>query len=200
MKDGHVGVLITILLRPRKKNWSWKRRILIVFANRPSQNEFRKRAVQARNAPVFAPVFTALRRGELLRRGKECGMENPQITQIAQISFSSSASSAKSADKTGPCHAPRPSAFCRSRGHETHFKFWMAIADRIYCRMSLLTSSPTDWKRGARPSRLPFSASRRKPFPKLNGSTNGSGATPELLAEGHQHARRARSPQSSIPK
>jgi len=25
-----------------------------------------------RNAPVFAPVFTALRRGELLRRGKEC--------------------------------------------------------------------------------------------------------------------------------
>src|ERR1017187_6414214 len=32
---------------------------------------------------------------------------------------------------------------------------------------------------GARPSRLPFSASRRKPFPKLNGSTNGSGATPE---------------------
>ena len=31
--------------------------------NRPSQNEFRQRAVQVRNAPVFAPVFTALRRG-----------------------------------------------------------------------------------------------------------------------------------------
>ena len=41
--------------------------------NRPSQTKFRKRAVQVRNAPVFAPVFTALRRGELLRRGKECG-------------------------------------------------------------------------------------------------------------------------------
>ena len=39
---------------------------------RPFQNENRKRAVQVRNAPVFAPVFNALRRGELLRRGKEC--------------------------------------------------------------------------------------------------------------------------------
>ena len=36
---------------------------------------------------------------------------------------------------------------------------------------------------GARPSRLPFSASRRKPFPKLNGSTNGSGATSEPARE-----------------
>jgi hypothetical protein len=36
---------------------------------------------------------------------------------------------------------------------------------------------------GARPSRLPFSASRRKPFPKLNGSTHGSGATPEPARE-----------------
>jgi hypothetical protein len=32
-----------------------------------------EKSVQERNAPVFAPVFTALRRGELLRRGKECG-------------------------------------------------------------------------------------------------------------------------------
>jgi hypothetical protein len=36
---------------------------------------------------------------------------------------------------------------------------------------------------GARPSRLPFSASRQKPFPKLNGSTHGSGATPEPARE-----------------
>ena len=40
----------------------------------PSQNENKKRAVQERNAPVFAPVFTALRRGELLPRDKECGV------------------------------------------------------------------------------------------------------------------------------
>jgi hypothetical protein len=36
---------------------------------------------------------------------------------------------------------------------------------------------------GARPSRLPFSASRQKPFPKLNGSTHGSGATPKPARE-----------------
>src|ERR1039458_6591646 len=37
---------------------------------------------------------------------------------------------------------------------------------------------------GARPSRLPFSASRQKPFPKRNGSTHGSGAWPAFAA-GH---------------
>jgi len=52
--------------------------------NRPSQTEYRKRAVQVRNAPVFAPVFTALRRGELLRRGKECGVRPNLISVIAK--------------------------------------------------------------------------------------------------------------------
>jgi hypothetical protein len=33
------------------------------------------------SAPVFAPVFTALRRGELLRRGKECG-ERPNLISV----------------------------------------------------------------------------------------------------------------------
>jgi hypothetical protein len=38
-----------------------------------------------RRAPVFAPVFTSLRRGELLRRGKECG-ERPHLNSvIAQL-------------------------------------------------------------------------------------------------------------------
>jgi hypothetical protein len=49
--------------------------------NRPFQNEYQKRAIQVRNAPVFAPVFTALRRGELLRRGKECG-ERPHLISV----------------------------------------------------------------------------------------------------------------------
>ena len=39
---------------------------------------------------------------------------------------------------------------------------------------------------GSAMSQLPFSASRRKPFPKLNGSTHGPGATPKLLVSGHQ--------------
>ena len=33
-----------------------------------------EKSVQVRNAPVIVPVFTALRRGELLRRGTECGV------------------------------------------------------------------------------------------------------------------------------
>ena len=53
--------------------------------NRPSQNEYRERAVQVRNAPVFAPVSTALRRGELLRRGKECGVRPNLISVIAKL-------------------------------------------------------------------------------------------------------------------
>ena len=52
--------------------------------NRPSQTKFRKRAVQERNAPVFAPVITALRRGEWLRRGKECGVRPNLISVIAK--------------------------------------------------------------------------------------------------------------------
>jgi hypothetical protein len=52
--------------------------------NPPSENKYRKRAVQVRNAPVFAPVFTALRRGELLRRGRECGVRPNLISVIAQ--------------------------------------------------------------------------------------------------------------------
>jgi hypothetical protein len=63
----------------------------------PFQCGMRNAECGMRRAPVFAPVFTSLRRGELLRRGKECGI----------------------------------------------------------------------WKWGARPSRLPFSASRRKPVNKL---------------------------------
>ena len=36
------------------------------------------------SAPVFAPVFTALRRGELLRRGKECGVRPNLISVITK--------------------------------------------------------------------------------------------------------------------
>jgi hypothetical protein len=43
-----------------------------------------EKSVQERNAPVFAPVITALRRGELLRRGKECGVRPHLISVIAQ--------------------------------------------------------------------------------------------------------------------
>ena len=49
-------------------------------------------------------------------------------------------------------------------------------------------------KWGARPSRLPFSASRRKPFNQLICPTMVRARRPNL------HAGRARSPQSSIPK
>ena len=38
-------------------------------------------------------------------------------------------------------------------------------------------------RRGARPSRLPFSASRRKPVQQTNLSNDGSGATPEPARE-----------------
>jgi hypothetical protein len=38
-----------------------------------------------RNAPVFAPVFTALRRGELLRCGKECGVRNGKSADYADF-------------------------------------------------------------------------------------------------------------------
>jgi hypothetical protein len=109
----------------------WRLCVKFIRPNRPSQNEYRKRAFPVRNAecgmrraPVFAPVFTALRRGELLRRGKECGI----------------------------------------------------------------------WKWGARPSRLPFSASRRKPFNQLICPTMVRARRP------NPHAGRTRSPQSSIPK
>ena len=37
------------------------------------------------SAPVFAPVFTALRRDELLRRGKECGVRPNLISVIAKL-------------------------------------------------------------------------------------------------------------------
>jgi hypothetical protein len=72
--------------------------------NRPSQNEYRnppssrkaglrRDKLIMRNAPVFAPVFTALRRGELLRRGKGCGERPNLISVIAQ--------------PRAPSHAPR---------------------------------------------------------------------------------------------
>jgi hypothetical protein len=43
-----------------------------------------EKSVQERNAPVIAPVITALRRGELLRRGKECGERPHLISVLAQ--------------------------------------------------------------------------------------------------------------------
>jgi hypothetical protein len=68
-----------------------------ICPKRPSQNGYRKRVFKCgmgsaecgiqnaeRNAPVFAPVITALRRGELLRRGKECGVRPNLISVIAQ--------------------------------------------------------------------------------------------------------------------
>jgi hypothetical protein len=45
-----------------------------ICPNRPYQNEYRKRAVQVRNVPVFA----------LLRRGKECGVRPNLISILAQ--------------------------------------------------------------------------------------------------------------------
>jgi hypothetical protein len=43
-----------------------------------------EKSVQERNAPVFVSGFTALRRGELLRRGKECGVRPNLISVIAK--------------------------------------------------------------------------------------------------------------------
>ena len=62
---------------------------------------------QVRNAPVFAPVFTALRRGELLRRDMECGVRPSLISVIA--------------NHRAPRHAPRFPGGIRIAGLRLHF-------------------------------------------------------------------------------
>jgi hypothetical protein len=61
-----------------------------------------------RRAPVFAPVFTALRRGELLRRGKECGMGSATVpVAVFGVAPKTLQPTNLSNDGSGASHAPR---------------------------------------------------------------------------------------------
>ncbi len=135
------------------------------------------RILSPRSVWTTTSNFSSWARPKMMNRFSLCECAGSGI-----VTERASPKTVAAASKLTLCLARFDCALCASHSKVNTVKIQTPFAPFVHPKLPLAARLGLCW--GARPSRLPFPASRQKPFPKLNGSINGSGTRP-VFSAGH---------------